>query len=169
MEFQNPMNSLPSSYRKIQGTEISPDFRKCTKIVTVPLKDPKDNEVMVKNLFLGINASDVNFTSGKYIPGLKAPYDCGFESVGKIVKIGSKVQNLKVGQPVVITGYNCFAEYMVINEKQASPVPFAIPEVLPLMVSGLTASLALEKVGEIKKGETVLVTAAAGSTGNIFN
>jgi hypothetical protein len=33
------------------------------------------------------------------------------------------------------------------------------------MVSGLTASIALEEVGEMSSGETVLVTAAAGGTG----
>jgi len=41
------------------------------------------------------------------------------------------------------------------------------PEILPLAVSGLTASIALEQVGDMKPGggETVLVTAAAGGTG----
>lgn len=158
------MTTLPKTYQKIQITKISPDFRNSSKIVTVPLNDPKEDEVIVKNLFLGINASDVNFSSGKYIPGIKVPFDCGFESIGKIVKVGSKV-SLKVGQPVAITGYNCFSEYMTLGWKQVNPVPFATPEVLPIMVSGLTASIALEKVGELVKGETVLVTAAAGSTG----
>lgn len=37
---------------------------------------------------------------------------------------------------------------------------------LPLMVSGLTASLSLEHVGRMSSGETVLVTAAAGATGS---
>ena len=36
---------------------------------------------------------------------------------------------------------------------------------MPLIVSGLTASISLEKVGEMKSGEKVLVTAAAGGTG----
>ena len=33
------------------------------------------------------------------------------------------------------------------------------------MVTGLTSSIALEKQGEMTKGETVLVTAAAGGAG----
>lgn len=37
---------------------------------------------------------------------------------------------------------------------------------LPLIVSGLTASLSLEHVGRMTSGETVLVTAAAGATGS---
>ena len=37
---------------------------------------------------------------------------------------------------------------------------------LPLIVSGLTASLSLEFVGRMSSNETVLVTAAAGATGS---
>jgi len=41
------------------------------------------------------------------------------------------------------------------------PLPSAAAEALPLLVSGLTASIALEQVGEIREGETVLVTGAS--------
>lgn len=33
-----------------------------------------------------------------------------------------------------------------------------MPEILPLMVSGLTAAISLDEVGQMKAGETVLVT-----------
>jgi len=58
-----------------------------------------------------------------------------------------------------------FAEYMAVSSLHALPVPSADPKFLPLLVSGLTASIALEQIGELKGGETVLVTAAAGGTG----
>ncbi|GMF09081.1 unnamed protein product [Phytophthora lilii] len=44
-------------------------------------------------------------------------------------------------------------------------VPAPTPDALPLIVCGSSASIALEQVGEMKSGETVLVTAAAGGTG----
>merc|ERR1719410_1924622 len=53
---------------------------------------------------------------------------------------------------------------MIVHEKQAIKVPLSA-KMLPLMISGLTASIALEEVGEMRHGETVLVTAAAGATG----
>lgn len=40
------------------------------------------------------------------------------------------------------------------------------PEVMTIVVSGLTAAIGLEVVGEIKPREVVLVTAAAGGTGH---
>jgi len=47
----------------------------------------------------------------------------------------------------------------------AIPVPACDPRFLSILVSGLTASISLEKHGQLKAGETVLVTAAAGGTG----
>jgi prostaglandin reductase 3 len=44
-------------------------------------------------------------------------------------------------------------------------VPAIDPSVLPLLVQGISAAVALEQVGDMKSGETVLVTAAAGGTG----
>jgi prostaglandin reductase 3 len=71
--------------------------------------------------------------------------------------------------------YSAFGEYQLLNEKLCIPVPYASPEILPVMVSGLTASIALEQCGNLKIGKTVLVTAglfflkiyflAAGATG----
>ena len=58
-----------------------------------------------------------------------------------------------------------FSEYTVVPSKHIIPIPKLMAEYVPLMVSGLTASLSLEKLGDLKKGENVLVTAAAGGTG----
>jgi NADPH:quinone reductase-like Zn-dependent oxidoreductase len=81
-----------------------------------------------------------------------------------------------------------FSEYAVVQSRRALKVPCAAPEVVALLTSGLTASLALEEVGRLqlsgnnsqnnshvtdsaaepskpRKQKTVLVTAAAGGTG----
>jgi len=41
------------------------------------------------------------------------------------------------------------------------------PEYLGILISGLTASIALTESGRMTKGETVLVTAAMGGAGQI--
>lgn len=65
----------PISFRKLQAFGISNDFSKVTRVVTVDYQDLvnqlKKNQVIVKNLYVGINASDVNFTNGKYIADIK--------------------------------------------------------------------------------------------------
>ena len=117
-------------------------------------------------MWAGINASDINFTNGTYLPGVQPPFDTGFEAVGKIVGVGDGVTSLKVGQPVCYSAFGAFAEYKEVEARGTIPVPKCSPEPLTLLVSGLTASIALEKVGELKGTETVLVTAAAGATGS---
>jgi NADPH-dependent curcumin reductase CurA len=47
-------------------------------------------------------------------------------------------------------------------------VPEAHPEILALIPSGVSALVALEQVGELGTGETVVITAAAGGLGNVM-
>lgn len=58
-----------------------------------------------------------------------------------------------------------FSEYLEVPAAAALKVPSVSPDVLPIIVCGLSASLALEQVGEMKTNQTILVTAAAGGTG----
>ncbi|XP_041366682.1 prostaglandin reductase-3-like [Gigantopelta aegis] len=155
---------IPHTMRKLIGTKLSPNFREATAIVEAPVPQPGPSEVLVHNRFVGINASDINFTAGRYLPSLEAPYDVGFEGLGEVVSVGAD-SKLKIGQPVIYAKFGAFADYKVVSSKSVIPVPSAKPEFLSLIVSGLTAALSLDKIGEIKKGENVLVTAAAGGTG----
>ncbi|GAN00941.1 zinc-binding alcohol dehydrogenase domain-containing protein 2-like isoform X2 [Mucor ambiguus] len=163
--------SAPTTFRKLQAFEVGNDFNKVTKVVSVDYKDLiqnlKPNSVVVKNFYVGINASDINFTNGKYIPDIKPPFDVGFEALGEIVAVGSNVPKDKIGSHVIYTQYGAFAEYVEISHKAVIPVPNARPELLGLLTSGLTASIALAETGRMTKGETVLVTAAAGGAGQI--
>ena len=79
--------------------------------------------------------------------------------------MGSKCRNHQLGDAVVYMSGGTYSEYTVVPAKQTIPIPALKPDYVPLLVSGLTASLSLEKLGDLKKGEKVLVTAAAGGTG----
>ncbi|MEP6986189.1 MAG: zinc-binding dehydrogenase, partial [Chloroflexota bacterium] len=93
------------------------------------------------------------------------PIDLGAEMVGEVVAVGEKVTDVKVGDKVVSTALGGYADYLTVRSRFAMPVPDASPEVLALVVSGVTAALGLNTVGDMQTGETVLVTAAAGGTG----
>jgi len=160
-----------TSFQKLVCVKLGTDFKTCTKVqsATVDASALKPQEVLIKVAYCGLNASDVNFINGKYIPGVQPPFDTGFEAVGTIVAVGSKATST-VGTNVVWTKFGSFSEYVVINEKLLFPIPQIRPEYLSLVVSGLTASIALEEVGNLSKlnsKKTVLVTAAAGGTGII--
>ncbi|EDV29464.1 uncharacterized protein TRIADDRAFT_19171 [Trichoplax adhaerens] len=159
--------ALPRTFRRILCEKFSPDFRQATRIVDTPMVNPGAKELLIKNRYLGINASDINFTAGRYFNGdEQPPFGVGFEAIGEIVALGNECQrHFKVGNHVAYMQNGSFAEYMVVPAREAFPIPSCNPEYIPFMVSGLTASISLDQLGDLKSGETVLVTAAAGGTG----
>lgn len=162
---------VPTEYRKLVCVKTTPKFREAVSIVTVPTQKPGPGEVLLRTCYAGINASDVNATAGRYGTAPKEhPFDLGFESVGEVVAVGPDVEGLQVGNAVATTNFpwfGAFAEYQCVRSERAYRVPQAIPEVVPLLVSGLTAAIGLDQQGRIRAGEVVLVTAAAGGLGHL--
>lgn len=164
MDFKG--SSIPSSMKKLVVTQLSPRFREAVTVKTVAVPTPGDADLLVRNRFVGINASDINYSSGRYDPSVKPPFDAGFEGIGEVVGLGlSASSRYAVGDTVAYFGSGAFAEYTVVPAKETVPVPSVKPEFLTLLVSGATAYIALKRLGDLAKGETVLVTAAAGGTG----
>ncbi|KAJ3359214.1 hypothetical protein HDU91_004983 [Kappamyces sp. JEL0680] len=170
MSIKESLSDLPATYKKIVVHTLHNDFDKATKVVVANLQDLlkalKPNQVLVKYEYVGINASDINFTAGRYDPSLKPPFDAGFEAIGRVVATGTSTKT-KLHQPVAVMLYGCFSEYQLVAEKLLIPIPSLNKQFLPLIVSGLTSELALKHHGQMKKNEIVLVTAAAGGAGQI--
>ncbi|TDH70637.1 hypothetical protein CCR75_005547 [Bremia lactucae] len=154
------------SYKRLEVHTKSSDFRAATHIVeTTELPKAHDNSIVVKNFYVGINATDINISNGMYTGKQPPPFGCGLEAVGVVEDVGRHVVDLKKGDAVAYRKLGAFAEYNEVDAAMAIKVPHPVPEVLPLIVSGSSASIALEQVGKMKSNETVLVTAAAGGTG----
>lgn len=155
-----------STFKKIVAHTLSVDIRKATKIISAPFPTSlRPTELVVKNKYVGINASDINFTAGIYQPDVQVPFDCGFEAMGEVVGVGSGVKDIKVGDAVITESFGSFAEYQVVPRRHAHKAPSMDARWLPLALSGVTASIAIEEVIRPQKGERALVTAAAGGTG----
>jgi hypothetical protein len=71
--------SANSHYKQIQVLNYSTNFAEATKIVSLPLVDPKSDEILVKNLFVGINATDLNITAGRYFKHSDRPIPWGLK------------------------------------------------------------------------------------------
>ncbi|XAR59461.1 15-hydroxyprostaglandin dehydrogenase (NAD(+)) [Bertholletia excelsa] len=170
--FKAPLNlQLPQSFEKVVVRTLSHNFRSATSIVRKPLRLPiKPGHVLVKVIYAGVNASDVNFSSGRYFSddkdlGFRLPFDAGFEAVGIIAALGDSVRSLNVGTPAALMTFGSYAEFTMVPAKHVLPVARPDPEVVAMLTSGLTASIALEKAAQMDSGKVVLVTAAAGGTG----
>lgn len=162
---------VPHTFEKIVVHTLSHNFRSATSIIRTQLSLPiKPKHALVKVIYAGVNASDVNFSSGRYFGGnsnevaARLPFDAGFEAVGIVAAVGDSVHT-KIGTPVALMTFGGYAEFTMVPAKHLLPVPRPDPEVVAMLTSGLTASIALERAGQMESGQVVLVTAAAGGTG----
>ncbi|CAG2109564.1 unnamed protein product [Medioppia subpectinata] len=154
---------------KLSVTKITTNFREAVNVVDVPLTPPSDDQILLKNIYAGVNATDVNITAARYFTDGKLPFDCGLEALGVIEAVGKNVTTHKVGQPAIVFGTvpKAYAEYLYAKPDEVIPIPSLKPEFIGLLVCGLTVTIGLDEVGRIKKGEKVLITASAGGTGHI--
>jgi NADPH2:quinone reductase len=158
--------SVPTFMRALQQTSLNgpQDLR---MITDAPVPVPGRGEILIRVSAGGINMADISQAYGKFRAGPQPPYIAGFEGVGEVVALGEGVTTVAPGAHVIGVGYGAFADYMVLPAMAAVPVPkgWSDEQALGLVVNLPTAVAALKLLGQIEKGETVLIHAAAGATG----
>lgn len=158
--------SVPATMRALQQTSLdgSQDMR---LIADAPVPAPGEGEVLVRVAAAGVNFADVSQAHGTFLDGPRPPYVAGFEAAGEVVAVGAGVTVPQPGARVVGVGSGAFAEYMVLPAVAAMAVPAGWTEqqALGLVVNWPTALAALKPLGGVTAGQTVLVHAAAGATG----
>ena len=125
------------------------------------------NEVRLKHHAIGVNFLDVYFRTGLY-PAPSMPFTPGNEGAGEVLAIGSDVQEFKVGDLVAYaTALGAYAEERNIDAKHLVKLPKSVSYETgaAMMLKGLTAHYLLHKTFPVKKGDTILVHAAAGGVG----
>ena len=140
-----------------------------TLVADAPVPDPGPGEVLVRVTAAGVNFVDVSQSRGTFAGGPQPPYVAGIEGAGEVVAVGAGVSGLEPGAHVigVTIGGGAFAEYVVLSAAAAVPVPpgWTDEQALGLVVNWPTALAALKPLGGVTAGQTVLVHAAAGATG----
>jgi NADPH:quinone reductase len=160
--------SIPATMRALQQTSLNgpQDLR---LITDAPVPGPGRGEVLIRVTAAGVNFGDISQARGTFLGGPRPLYVAGFEAVGEITAVGDAVTGLAPGIHVIGAGVGCgaFAEYMVLPAAAVVPVPasWADEQALGLAVSWPTALAALRPLGQIASGQTVLIHAAAGGTG----
>ena len=136
-------------------------------IIDAPVPSPGPGEVLIRVAAAGVNFADISRAHGTFLGGPQPPYLAGFEAAGEVVATGEGVTGPGPGTHVVGVGDGAFAEYMVLPAVAATPVPagWTSEQALGLVVNWPTALAALKPLGHIAAGETVLIHAAAGATG----
>jgi len=159
--------------RKNQKVEVhccTRGYEAATHIVSDSIGLPNKGEVRIRNYFAGVNGLfDQMAMQGRIgYMSLSAPFDLGVEAVGVIEEVGEGV-SLQVGDTVATTGFGgAYRHRQITLAANVYSIPQAIPEYLAIVPTGISALVALEQVAELKKGETVVISAAAGGLGHIW-
>lgn len=133
--------------------------------VTLPKLGP--NEVLVRHRAVGVNFIDIYFREGLYPVDL--PSGLGVEAAGVVEAVGSEVTLVAVGDRVsyCLSTLGAYAEAHVLSESKLIPLPDEIDDATAAAVTlkGLTAAFLLNSLKPLKRGDAVLVHAAAGGVG----
>jgi len=126
-------------------------------------------------ILIRVHASSINRAEFRRLrslrtqPGKSAPEARvgGGDAAGEIVELGTGVTGWKPGERTMGRCAGGFAEYALIDAREAMPVPAALSweEAACIPVVFVVVHDALFASGQLHKGETVLVTAAPSGVG----
>ncbi|MDM8557192.1 SDR family NAD(P)-dependent oxidoreductase [Candidatus Parabeggiatoa sp. HSG14] len=136
---------------------------------------PNPTEVEIQVRASGLNFRDVLNALGMLQETMEAlgfktaeevPF--GFEGAGKIVSVGSQVTDFKIGDEVVaVLVVGSLSSFITIESAYVAHKPHTITfeEAATLPLALLTADYGLNKLAQLKRGDKILIHAAAGGVG----
>ena len=132
---------------------------------------PAPDEVRIRQSAIGVNFHDIYIRSGLY-QFAPPPLIPGVEGVGEIVEVGAAVTGWSVGDRVayVNSGYGAYAEERNVAADHLIAPPAGVPDavVVSSLVRGLTVSMLLRKVYQLRAEDLCVIHAAGGSTGTLL-
>jgi len=132
-------------------------------------RKPGPREVRVAIKAAGVNFPDSLMLAGKYQVKPPFPFTPGLEAAGDVIEVGAEVEGLAAGQRVMLMARRggCFATELTLDAATVVPLPEGIDYVTAACfpITYGTAHFALTHRGQLKPGQTLLVTGAAGGVG----
>jgi NADPH-dependent curcumin reductase CurA len=131
------------------------------------IPDPKDGEVLLRVRYISLDAANRAWMHGAtYRAAVETNTVMAGGGIAEVV--ASKAPSLAPGD--IVFGDTGWQDYAAVPAKHLSKMPKVEPMTHLLSVygiAGLTAYFGLLDIGKPKAGETVVVSAAAGSVGSI--
>ena len=132
--------------------------------------EPNLNEdsILIKVNSVGVNFPDGLLVQGKYQLKPETPFIPGMEVAGEVISLGSKNSDFKVGDRIAaLSQLNGYAEKAVVKTSSTFKIPenMSYDDACALLCAYGTSHYALKQRGKLKKGETLVVLGASGSTG----
>ena len=139
------------------------------KVLDITLAEPGEGEARVKIEAIGVNFLDIYQRIGRYQGSV--PFILGQEAAGIVDAIGPKVTEVKPGDRVAYASVQgSYAEHAVVPAWRLVPIPAGVDTqaAAAAMVQGITAHYLTFSTYPLKQGETALVHAAGGGTGQML-
>eukprot|EP01064_Diplonema_japonicum_P017679 TRINITY_DN2594_c0_g1_i2.p2 TRINITY_DN2594_c0_g1~~TRINITY_DN2594_c0_g1_i2.p2 ORF type:complete len:335 (+),score=100.92 TRINITY_DN2594_c0_g1_i2:51-1055(+) len=130
-----------------------------------------EGEVVVATKFAGVNFIDTYFRSGLY-PNTP-PFTLGQEGAGVVISVGPDVDKALVGQNIAFwgnkTGSYAGCVKVGVNQMAKLDSDADLKAASAIMLQGLTSHYLVHDTYNVKKGDWVLVHAAAGGCGLLIS
>jgi NADPH2:quinone reductase len=135
----------------------------------IAVPEPGEGEARVKIEAGGVNFIDIYHRIGRYQGSL--PLTLGQEAAGVVDAVGPNVTDVKPGDRVAYASVQgSYAEYAVVPTWRLVPVPAGVDsnQAAAVILQGMTAHYLSHSTFPLKAGDTALVHAAGGGTGQLL-
>ena len=137
----------------------------------IELGKPGPGEARIRQTAVGLNFVDVYNRMGLY--PVPMPSGLGSEGAGIVEEVGAGVTGLQPGDRVAYGSapVGSYAEARLIPADRLIKLPNSIDDktAAAMMLKGLTVQYLIRQTYRIKKGDTILLHAAAGGVGSILS
>jgi NADPH:quinone reductase-like Zn-dependent oxidoreductase len=141
------------------------------RLEDVDVASPAEGEVQVRHTAIGVNFIDVYDRSGLY-PQKTMPSGLGREAAGAVAALGRKVRGFRAGDRVayVADSPGSYCELRNVPASRLVKIPRGVSDeqAAVLMLKGITACYLLRHTYRVRRGDFILVHAAAGGVGTLL-
>jgi NADPH:quinone reductase-like Zn-dependent oxidoreductase len=135
------------------------------------VRDPRPGEAMVWVEATGVSFAEVQMLRGRYFSQPKFPFVPGYDLVGRVEKVGERVDGRLVGRRVAaLTQTGAWADRVALDAAELAelPVGLAPADAVAVVTNGVTARQMIHRAARVLPGQTVVVHGASGGVGTLL-
>jgi polyketide synthase 12/epothilone polyketide synthase D len=157
--------------KRFQMEVARPGILDSLRACSVARTPPGPSEVEIEVAATGLNFMDLMLAMGMLPPDAAADGSAGrllgLECAGRVVAVGDEVADFAVGDEVVVARSCTLTSHLTVDAQYVAPKPrhLGFEQAATLPLAFLTAFYSLHTLGQMRRGERVLIHSATGGVG----